>query len=73
MTSPAYKIAGAIDRIWKAVPAPEARAILATELRFIMDELRRLIDEMMDEQGEACDHKFIDSTYCLKCGWKPER
>lgn len=18
-----------------------------------------------------CDHKFIDSTHCLKCGWKP--
>lgn len=19
----------------------------------------------------ACDHKFIDSSFCLKCGWKP--
>lgn len=18
-----------------------------------------------------CDHKFIDSTHCLKCGWTP--
>lgn len=18
-----------------------------------------------------CDHKFVDSTVCLKCGWKP--
>lgn len=20
---------------------------------------------------ERCDHKFIDSTHCLKCGWTP--
>lgn len=19
----------------------------------------------------SCDHKFIDSTFCLKCGWTP--
>lgn len=21
---------------------------------------------------ERCDHKFVDSTSCLKCGWTPE-
>jgi hypothetical protein len=21
--------------------------------------------------GLRCDHKFVDSTRCLKCGWKP--
>jgi hypothetical protein len=21
---------------------------------------------------DTCRHKFIDSTHCLKCGWKPE-
>ena len=20
----------------------------------------------------TCDHKFVDSTLCLKCGWKPD-
>lgn len=20
----------------------------------------------------TCDHKFIDSNHCLKCGWRPE-
>lgn len=19
-----------------------------------------------------CDHKFVDSRHCLKCGWEPE-
>lgn len=21
--------------------------------------------------GKKCDHKFIDSNHCLKCGWNP--
>ncbi len=21
---------------------------------------------------KGCDHKFVDSTFCLKCGWRPE-
>lgn len=21
---------------------------------------------------KGCDHKFIDSTHCLKCGWEPK-
>jgi hypothetical protein len=21
---------------------------------------------------QRCDHTFIDSTHCLKCGWRPD-
>lgn len=24
-----------------------------------------------DELQATCDHKFIDSRWCLKCGWTP--
>lgn len=49
----------------------------------IMEELRRLrevavtlandLSSLMQrlERGAGCDHKFIDSTHCLKCGWTP--
>ena len=23
--------------------------------------------------AKPCDHKFVDSTNCLKCGWTPQR
>lgn len=26
-----------------------------------------------DASTAKCDHKFIDSNRCLKCGWSPER
>ena len=25
----------------------------------------------VEQEQAACDHKFIDSTRCLKCGWIP--
>jgi hypothetical protein len=27
--------------------------------------------EMEPEPVYGCDHKFVDSTRCLKCGWEP--
>lgn len=26
----------------------------------------------MKPERDRCDHKFIDSNHCLKCGWSPE-
>lgn len=28
-------------------------------------------DEPTGPTPEACDHKFVDSVGCLKCGWEP--
>ena len=32
-------------------------------------------DRFIDEQIDAltCDHKFVDSNRCLKCGWIPRK
>lgn len=26
---------------------------------------------LRDRAGQRCDHKFVDSDCCIKCGWKP--
>jgi hypothetical protein len=34
-------------------------------------ETRRVLPHGHQE-AEKCDHKFVDSTVCLKCGWDPK-
>jgi hypothetical protein len=37
----------------------------------VLNVLGSLLQFEREERTErtACDHKFIDSTVCLKCGW----
>ena len=36
-----------------------------------MCQLVDVVQPFLLEDTEDCDHKFIDSKHCLKCGWKP--
>jgi hypothetical protein len=46
----------------------------------LVDSLERLTSERdewhrLHQNAQAalrCDHKFVDSRLCLKCGWTPE-
>ncbi|MEP7304177.1 MAG: hypothetical protein ABJA98_01540 [Acidobacteriota bacterium] len=31
----------------------------------------RAAQAAVDALGAGCDHKFVDSRSCLKCGWTP--
>jgi len=44
------------------------RGILDSPLRFASAVV---IFEPAPLQPPPCDHKFVDSTACLKCGWTP--
>jgi hypothetical protein len=37
----------------------------------LFDDLRAALTPAVPE-AKPCDHKFIDSTRCVKCGWRPE-
>ena len=43
------------------------------QLDRIVDKRRRRVDkeECAETTSRRCDHKFIDSNRCLKCGWSP--
>ena len=28
--------------------------------------------DFFNTYSKKCDHKFIDSNHCLKCGWRPD-
>lgn len=34
------------------------------------DPVREVLNDVLGEIVK-CDHKFVDSDKCLKCGWKP--
>jgi len=38
---------------------------------FGFNRKERAAAERKRKQRVQCDHKFIDSTKCLKCGWIP--
>lgn len=52
MTSPTYKIAGALYHISKACPDAPARKIVFEQIRFILSELLRLVEEEIDEHED---------------------
>lgn len=36
-------------------------------------KMRAFLERELESWRRArCDHKFVDSTFCLKCGWVPE-
>ncbi len=41
------------------------------EMRRIAKALRADVAEVFPPQEQRCDHKFVDSNHCLKCGWEP--
>ena len=58
----------------KWIDALDAFAIsqFRQEHRDIRYALRaRVVAEVQKLLGVDCDHKFIDSMECLKCGWAP--
>jgi len=30
-----------------------------------------LVLQSLEKEVQRCDHKFVDSDICLKCGWQP--
>jgi hypothetical protein len=50
-------------------PEPETWAEIEKELE---REIAMTREACMDAPPEGtCDHKFVDSPHCLKCGWIP--
>jgi len=37
-----------------------------------LDRVRPAIQKRIRVEETRCDHKFVDSTVCLKCGWAPK-
>ena len=40
----------------------------------LWDAVNRMVCEHKFDKppGKTCDHKFVDSNHCLKCGWSPK-
>ncbi len=60
------------DAYWRKVHFPELE-----KQRGLTLEEKRLHDAATvpgydpTRDGVRCDHKFVDSVHCLKCGWRP--
>lgn len=62
----------ALDQLltrWKARLAHTDQAT-AEAWRVAIHELK-LVIAVSPFAVKGCDHKFVDSTRCLKCGWSP--
>jgi hypothetical protein len=56
------------------VVLPRVRRVLArceTCVGPAPPDLPALVVRALDAGAARCDHKFVDSTHCLKCGWTP--
>ena len=51
-------------------PQFENARLNLTALRLVTQEMRMPIGEA-PATADRCDHKFVDSNHCLKCGWTP--
>ena len=52
----------------------EFRSWRITDDLMLSDRMLELLESFKVETHEmnGCDHKFVDSNVCLKCGWNPK-
>jgi hypothetical protein len=52
---------------WAIRCSVEDAPVVANVFRQLADQIEKTVAGL----PRACDHKFIDSKNCVKCGWRP--
>ena len=56
-----------VDLVRRGVLLPGSLSVAESDA----SRVQRLLSERRQLRRQVCDHKFIDSRRCVKCGWAP--